>query len=89
MTSSARTALIETLSAFRATLDEALVRDATPEGDFLRKGITVAAFNVLETFVASRTEELSGVLNAGSLQFIDFSRPFPAKGDREPYSRCR
>ena len=59
MTSPARDAFLAGLDACRNALDEPLVRDATPEGDFLRKGMTVASFNLLEGFVAAQRFKLT------------------------------
>ncbi len=57
MASKARDRFLEGLAAFRLAVDEESVRRADPQGDFLRRGVTVAGFNLLETFIENRLEE--------------------------------
>lgn len=47
------------------------MRDAASVGSFLRRGITVAAFNLLETFITDRLRELASHANSGHTQFLD------------------
>lgn len=40
-------------------------------GEFIRRGLTVAAFNLLEAFFEKRLGEIAGYINQGSLNFSD------------------
>ena len=71
MTSLAREAFLSGLAAFQESLDEPRVLGKDDVGLFLRKGLTVAAYNLLETFVSSRLDELAGHVNGGVSQFLD------------------
>ncbi len=62
---------MQRLEAFKATCDEPAVRLADPVGEFLRRGMTVAAYNLLETFIDDRLGELASYVNTGHVQFVD------------------
>ncbi|MHB8641639.1 MAG: hypothetical protein ACYDA3_01950 [Gaiellaceae bacterium] len=51
--------------------DERAVMRGDAAGGFLRRGLTVAGFNLLETFVSQRLNEFAAFLNAGHVQFLD------------------
>ena len=71
MASPARAAFLGGFRAFQTALDEPSVRAANDTGQFLRRGLTVAAYNLLETFVIDRTSEIAAHINAGETQFLD------------------
>ena len=71
MSSPARDSFLTALAAFRKSADEPAVLGNDAAADFLRRGLTVAGFNLLETFVAQRLEEYAAFLNAGHVQFLD------------------
>lgn len=71
MASSARDAFLTGLDALKGAVDLEPVRNADNTGDFIRRGLTVASFNLLESFIASRLEEVATFLNAGHAQFLD------------------
>lgn len=74
--SRSRTALLDGLSAFQKSVDNPLVRDQSPEADFVRRGLAVASYNLLETFIFDRCGELSAHINAGQTQFLDLPETF-------------
>lgn len=71
MTSAARRGFIEALDALEGACDvpNVLAQDAI--GRFLRKGLTVAAYNTLEGFLSERWSELANYANSGHTQFRD------------------
>lgn len=71
MASTARGAFLTGLAAFRETLDEPRVLGADAVGAFLRRGLTVASFNLLEAFISDRLDELAAHINGGITQFLD------------------
>jgi len=71
MVSPARENFLTGLNAFGAACDEPAVIAASEVGGFLRRGMTVAAFNLLETFLDDRLQELAHHVNGGATQFLD------------------
>jgi hypothetical protein len=71
MASTARKDFLDGLHACRTATDHGLVRASDATGAFLRRGLTVSAFNLLETFLSDRIEELSAHINGGRTQFSD------------------
>jgi hypothetical protein len=71
MSAASREAFLSGLDAFRNAVDEPTVRATNGTGDFLRRGLTVAAYNLLETFIADRFGELAAHINSGQTQFPD------------------
>jgi len=63
--------LLAGIAALRTALDVPAVFASNDVGNFLRRGLTVSAFNLLETFVADRTVELIQYANRGTSQFLD------------------
>jgi hypothetical protein len=71
MAAKSREAFVRALGAFTQAADAPLVRAADDTGDLLRRGLTVTGFNLLETFITSRLEEIAGYLNGGQANFTD------------------
>ena len=71
MSSQSREGFLRALSALASAADAPLVRAADDTGDLLRRGLTVTGFNLLETFIAARLDEIADYLNGGQVQFID------------------
>jgi hypothetical protein len=71
MASQARSAFIRGWNSCRSAVDQANVLASDDMGAFLRRGITVSAYNLLETFVAERLSELAAYVNGGHTQFLD------------------
>jgi hypothetical protein len=67
----ARNAFLERVTAFELALEVPQVRAGDLSGDFLRRGLTVAAFNLLEYFLEARLEELTAHINGGGTFFVD------------------
>ncbi|MBF5082573.1 hypothetical protein [Quadrisphaera sp. INWT6] len=59
------------LAAMQKAVDELAVRAPNDVGKFLRRGLTVSGFNLLEAFIIGRIEELAAYANKGSTQFLD------------------
>jgi hypothetical protein len=75
MTSDARRDLLDGLDAFRASISEPYVISSLPGSDFVRRGLAIAIYNLLESFVGERCVELALHVNGGHLHFSDL----PAK----------
>ncbi|WP_298455316.1 hypothetical protein [uncultured Cellulomonas sp.] len=71
MSSAARAAFVDGMAAFTTALSEPAVTAQDGAGAFLRRGLTVAAYNLLENFVDDRLTELASHVNAGPVQFLD------------------
>lgn len=71
MASRARDLLLRNVDAFRAAVDSDQVRSGNDVGDLLRRGLTVAGFNLLEAFVEARLAEVAAYVNAGIATFVD------------------
>ncbi len=71
MSSPARDAFLSGRASLQTALDQPFVRAADATGDFIRRGLTVAAYNLLETFVADRLTELTAHINGGHTQYVD------------------
>ncbi len=76
MSSDSREQFLIGLEAFRNATDVTEVRSSDRTGDFLRRGLVVASYNLLETFIADRMVEIASVVNAGSTQFLDLPESF-------------
>jgi hypothetical protein len=71
VTSLARDSFLSGIRAFVAACDLQPVRAHDDVGLLLRRGMTVAAYNLLETFLDDRLLELATHVNGGSTQFLD------------------
>jgi len=71
MSSQARSAFLEGISSLEKTLEESWAIEDTPRGAFVRRGLTVASFNLLETFILERLEEVAVYLNSGNLLYAE------------------
>lgn len=71
MVSVARDNFMSGLNAFTVASGESAVIAGDEVGSFLRRGMTVAAFNLLETFLDDRMQELAAHINGGATQFLD------------------
>ena len=71
MSGDARHAFLAGLAALRQSLDSPLVSAGDAVGAFLRRGLTIVSYNLLETFVADRLEEVAGYVNGGIAHFSD------------------
>lgn len=71
MPSDSRSQFLAGLEALRKSLDSSLVSASDDVGAFLRRGLTIVGYNLLETFIASRLEEVARHINSGSSHFID------------------
>jgi hypothetical protein len=67
----ARQAFLTGLAALRQSLDSPLVSAGDAVGAFLRRGLTIVSYNLLETFVADRLEEVVNYVNGGITHFAD------------------
>lgn len=63
------------LESLRQSLDSPLVSAGDAVGSFLRRGLTIASYNLLEAFVAERAEELAKHINSGVAHFGDLPDP--------------
>lgn len=73
MASRARDSLVRGHAALAEICQEALVMESTERGAFLRRGLVVAAFNLLETFVLERIEEFVSYANGGTAHFSNLT----------------
>ncbi|MFJ4017950.1 hypothetical protein [Microbacterium sp. NPDC090014] len=73
MTSDARAALTRGVEGLRAASLAPVVRASDPAGDILRRGVAISAYNLLETFIEGRLEELTVHINLTHLHFADLS----------------
>lgn len=71
MSSTARDQFLANHRAFADAVDESIVLASDAKGDFLRRGLAVAAFSLLETFIEDRLAELVSHINGGATQFIN------------------
>jgi len=71
MPSAARAQFLTGVGSFRSSVDESFVFASNDMGLFLRRGLTVAGFNLLETFIVDRLRELASYVNDGHVQFLD------------------
>lgn len=89
MASLARQAFLIGLSAFRESVDEPRVMGADAVGDFLRRGLAVASFNLLETFISDRITELALHVNGGVTQFLDLPEKLQRRAIVNPVAVAR
>lgn len=73
MTSNARAALTRGVEGLRSASLSQVVRASDPAGDILRRGVAISAYNLLETFIEGRLEELTDHINLTHLHFADLS----------------
>lgn len=73
MTSNARAALTRGVEGLRAASLAAVVRASDPAGEILRRGVAISAYNLLETFIEGRLDELTAHINLTHLHFGDLS----------------
>ncbi|WP_311213553.1 MULTISPECIES: hypothetical protein [unclassified Arthrobacter] len=71
MTSNARIAFLTGVNSLEQTLEESWAVESTPRGAFVRRGLTVASFNLLETFILERLDEIAKYLNSGNLMYTE------------------
>lgn len=65
MSSAARKAFIEGLAALETSINSPMVTGPDKVGSFLRRGLQVVAYGLLETFIMDRLNELSAHINGG------------------------
>lgn len=73
MTVTSRGSFLSGLQALRDAVTQPVVTAANETGAFIRRGLTVASFNLLEAFVSDRLTELAARINLGQTQFLDLS----------------
>lgn len=71
MTSAARANFIQGIASLDETLEESWTTESTARGAFVRRGLTVASFNLLETFLMERLDELAKYLNGGNILYSE------------------
>ena len=71
MSGDARRSFLENLTFLRKSLDSPLVSAADAVGSFLRRGLTIVSYNLLEAFIASRLGEVAEYVNSGVVHFGD------------------
>ncbi|RZU49350.1 hypothetical protein EV385_1095 [Krasilnikovia cinnamomea] len=71
MASKARKSLITGVEALRQSLVSSLVSGSDTVGQFLRRGLTIVSYNLLEAFMVERTTEIAGHVNSGLSHFSD------------------
>src|SRR4051812_32601475 len=69
--SKARESFLDGLDALRQSIDTPLVTGADTVGSFLRRGLTVVSYNLLEAFMTERLEETAAYINGGLSHFAD------------------
>jgi hypothetical protein len=69
--SAARATFLLGLRALQAAADQPPVLAGDDTGNFLRRGATVASYNLLEAFVGDRLAELAMHINGGATHFTD------------------
>jgi hypothetical protein len=67
----ARRSFLENLTFLRKSLDSPLVSAADAVGSFLRRGLTIVSYNLLEAFITSRLDEVAEYVNSGVAHFGD------------------
>lgn len=71
MSSAARKSFLASLESLRQSLDSPLVSGSDAVGSFLRRGLTIVSYNLLEAFVAARLSEIAAHVNGGVAHFGD------------------
>lgn len=71
MSSPARANFIQGIASLDETLEESWTTESTPRGAFVRRGLTVASFNLLETFLIERLDEIAKYLNGGNILYSE------------------
>jgi len=67
----ARRAFLEGIEALEGSLNTALVTGPDAIGEFLRRGLTIVGFNLLEAFISERLTEVCQYMNGGIAHFGD------------------
>jgi hypothetical protein len=67
----ARRAFLTSLESLRQSLDSPLVSAGDDVGSFLRRGLTIVSYNLLEAFVSDRVDEVAKHVNSGVAHFGD------------------
>lgn len=81
--SQARAEFLRGIGSLKEASDADLVRRKGDTGSFLRRGLTVAAFNLLEVFIAARGAELLTYADMGATQFSDLPEKFQRESIRK------
>lgn len=71
MSTTSRGDFLNGIAALRTAVTESAVTAPDATGLFIRRGLTVASYNLLETFVSDRLGELADRINTGHTQFLD------------------
>lgn len=82
MPSLARQAFLRDHVALQAAVQEPIVANPDDVGALLRRGLTVAGFNLLEGFMEARLSELATFVNSGVVQFLDLPDKLQRKAMR-------
>lgn len=78
----ARKAFLEGVTSLEETLEEPWAVESTSRGAFVRRGLTVASFNLLETFILERLDEIAFHLNTGNLLYAELPDQLQLKAAR-------
>jgi hypothetical protein len=71
VTSNARSSFLVGIEALRKSIDSPLVSAGDTVGMFLRRGLTIVSYNLLEAFMVERLTEISAHINSGISHFTD------------------
>lgn len=71
MPSKARESFLAGIQALRKSIDTDLVSGNDTVGSFLRRGLTIVSYNLLEAFIAERLNEVAIHVNSGLGHFSD------------------
>lgn len=71
MRGDARRSFLANLTFLRESLDSPLVSAAGAVGGFLRRGLTIVSYNLLEAFIVNRLDEIAEYVNSGVAHFGD------------------
>jgi len=69
--SRARESFLTGLVALRDSIDSPLISGGDAVGSFLRRGLTIVSYNLLEAFIGERLEEVASYINGGLSHFSD------------------
>lgn len=71
MSGDARRSFLADLTSLRQSLESPLVSGGDAVGRFLRRGLTIVSYNILEAFISERLEEIAQYVNGGIVHFGD------------------
>lgn len=71
MSGDARRSFLASLGSLRESLESSLVSGGDAVGSFLRRGLTIVSYNLLEAFIAERATEIAEHVNGGVVHFGD------------------